>query len=84
MKLELIQTPLPVETIAALEQLYIEASTGAYTGFVIGLTRPRRKFSVHCVGEACTSPHWSRAICLSIDDKLRAMIESDDRTTSFY
>lgn len=83
MKLELVTNHIPAETIAALEQLYMDAVQGEYTGFVIGLLRPRRRFSVHCVGEACDSPHWSRTICLSIDDKLRAMIESEGHTTYF-
>jgi hypothetical protein len=65
--------------IEALAEIHEDARAGLYTGFVIGLLRPRRRFTVHCIGEACESPAWSRTICLSIDDELREMV----RTRSF-
>ncbi|MGA0608864.1 hypothetical protein [Caldimonas sp. KR1-144] len=83
MRLELVRGHISAVTIEALEQLLEDARAGHYTGFVIALTRPRRRFSVHCVGEACESPTWSRGMCLSIDDELRSMIREDDRPTGF-
>jgi hypothetical protein len=83
MRLELVRDHISHHTVEALEEILHEARAGTYTGFVIGLTRPRRRFSVHCVGEACESPNWSRGICLAIDDELREMIASDDRDTTF-
>jgi hypothetical protein len=83
MKLELVRSPISHHTVEALEQLLEEAREGIYTGFIIGLVRPRRRYSVHCVGEACDTPTWSRGICRVIDDELAGMIASDDRDTTF-
>lgn len=83
MRLELVERPVSANTIEALQEILEDAKAGIYVGFVIGLVRPRRRFTVHCVGEACETPSWSRSICLSIDDHLRDMIASDDKDTTF-
>ncbi len=83
MRLELIRSPISGDTIEALEQLLKEAREGHYIGFVIGLIRPRRRYSVHCVGEACVFPSWSRGILAAADDELANMIAREERDTNF-
>lgn len=76
MKLELVRTPISGDTVEALRELVEDARAGLYTGFVIGLLRPRLRYTVHCVGEACERPAWSRSVCLAIDDDLREMLRT--------
>ncbi len=75
-KLELVHAHISANTVEALLTLTEAASNGEYTGFVIGVLRPRNRFSVHCAGEACDRPAWSRTIVLSIDDELREMVRN--------
>jgi hypothetical protein len=82
-RLELVRAPISGDTVQALEQLLTEAREGAYIGFVIGLIRPRRRYSVHCVGEACVFPSWARGILAVADDELAAMIAGEERDTNF-
>lgn len=74
MPLELVPEPVPRETIEALETILERARAGKYVGFVIGLQRPRRKFTVYCVGASCDNPTWSRGMCLAIDDELQQLV----------
>lgn len=82
MKLELVRSTIPPHTAEALLQLAAEAQDGQYTGFVIGLCRPRMRYSIHCVGEACERPTWSRGICTAIIAELHKLTEDDDRETT--
>lgn len=83
MRLELVRTSIPPHTAEALLQLAAEAADGEYTGFVIGLCRPRLRYSIHCVGEACERPTWSRGICTEIIAELQKIAESDQGATNF-
>lgn len=83
MTLELVRTPIPAEPVAALEKILEDARAGIYTGFIIGLTRPRLRFSVHCVGDACTRTTWARGICDVLKDELRDIDRGEDRDTQF-
>lgn len=76
MAVELVPEPVPLDTIKALELILERTRAGKYIGFVIGLQRPRRKFTVHCVGAACINPTWSRGMCLAIDDELQQLVRS--------
>jgi len=75
-KLEIVRSPISDDTVRALVQLADDAASGAYIGFAIGLLRPRLRYSVHCVGEACERPTWTRGIVHVLDDELRAIIQS--------
>lgn len=75
MKLELVHAPISGDTLDALQELVEDARAGLYTGFVIGLLRPRLRYSVHCVGEACERPSWSRGILKALDDDLSRLIQ---------
>lgn len=74
MKLELIRSEISDDTVRALVQLAEDAGSGVYTGFAIALLRPRLRYSVHCIGEACERPTWTRGILNVLDDELREMI----------
>lgn len=84
MKLELLRDPISTETIEALEELLERARRGDAVGFVIAVQKPRGRYSVHCVGEACNHPTRSRGMCMAIDDQLREMIHGDSSQDTRY
>lgn len=79
MKLELVRQEISRDTVEALEEILQDARAGLYTGFVIGLLRPRRRYSVHCIGEGCESPTWSRGILRALDDELKVLVDIENR-----
>lgn len=79
MKLELVRQPISENVIEALEELLADARAGLYTGFVIGLLRPRQRYTVHCIGEACERPTWALGICSVMAHELQKVVDAESQ-----
>lgn len=79
--MQLIKEPLSTDTIGAFQDMLEGAISGHYVGAVVGLLLPRRRYTVHCFGEACRNPTFARGVCLALDDELRHLIHSDGLET---
>lgn len=76
--MQLLRDPISTDTIEAFAKLLEGAMEGKYVGAVIGVIRPRRRYTVHCIGDACRNPTFARGVVQAIDDELRYSIHGDD------
>jgi hypothetical protein len=81
--MQLIREQISRSTVEAFQQMLEGAVTGHYVGAVVGLILPRRRYTVHCFGEACRNPTFARGVCLALDDELRHLIHHDGPETKF-
>jgi hypothetical protein len=82
--MQLIKDPISADTIEAFAKLLEGAIEGRYVGAVIGVIRPRRRYSVHCIGEASRNPTFARGVVQAIDDDLRDSIHGDEMQETTY
>ncbi len=72
--MQLVRETISADSVEAIQQILEGFIRGQYTGAGVGLIRPRRRFTVHCLGEACRNPTLARGLCLSIDDELSDLL----------
>jgi hypothetical protein len=82
--MQLIRDPVSTDTIEAFAKLLEGAMEGRYVGAVIGVIHPRRRYTVHCIGEASKNPTFARGVVAAIDDELRHSIHGDDLAETTY
>lgn len=75
--MQLVKAAISIDSIEAIEQIRQGFLEGHYIGAVVGLIRPRMRYTVHCIGMACRNPTFSRGVTAAIDDELRDMIHGD-------
>lgn len=85
MRLELVRENFASDdTVRALEEILERARSGEYVGFIIGLIKPRRRYTVHCCAEACNNPTFSRGVCRAIDDDLHLLVHANDGPETLF
>lgn len=61
------------DTIAALEDLFIQAQAGHVTGIAYVVLRPERRYAVGVAGVLRKTPLLTRGLLMLLDDELARM-----------